>query len=235
MDDNFSELEKKLELKFNKRDLLVQSFCHRSYLNENPDFHLGQNERLEFLGDAVLELVITEHLYLAYPEKSEGELTSWRASLVNSKVIGKAAKKIGLYNYILLSKGERKERGKSQLCILADTFEALIGAIYLDIGYAQAKKFIEDNLIPELPRIIKLELYRDPKSVLQEKAQEEMGVTPIYKTLTESGPDHKKHFIMGVLIDKEVAGKGEGYSKKDAEEEAAKEALKKKGWLKNKN
>ncbi len=232
MDDNFSDLEKKLELNFKSKDLLVQAFCHRSYLNENPEFHLGQNERLEFLGDAVLELVITEHLYLTYPDKTEGELTSWRASLVNSKVIGQAAKKIGLYDYILLSKGERKERGKSRLYILADTFEALIGAIYLDMGYGESKKFIENNLIPELPRIIKLELYRDPKSVLQEKAQEEMGFTPVYETLNESGPDHKKHFVMGVLVDGKVIGKGEGYSKKEAEEEAAKMALKKKGWLK---
>ncbi len=231
----FSEFEKKLGLNFKNKDLFIQAFCHRSYLNENPGFNLGQNERLEFLGDAVLELVVTEHLYLSYPQKSEGELTTWRASLVNTKVIGSVAEKAGFYDNILLSKGEKKEEGKSRMCILANTFEAVIGAIYLDMGYSDAKKFIKERLIIELPRIIELELYKDPKSLLQEKIQEEGKATPIYETIKEGGPDHKKHFTVGVLIEGEINGKGRGYSKKEAEEEAAKDALQQKGWLKSKN
>ncbi len=235
MKDKIGELENNLDLHFNNKDLLLQALCHRSYLNENHDFYLGHNERLEFLGDAVMELIVTEYLFLNYPDKSEGELTTWRAALVNTKVIGKAAKEIGLYDYILLSKGESRETGKSRLCIMADTFEALIGAVYLDLGYERSKKFIEDNLIKELPRIIELELYRDPKSVLQEEMQKENGVTPEYEVISETGPDHKKKFKVGVLCGKDVVGEGEGYSKKNAEEKAAKAALLKKGWLKNNN
>lgn len=235
MSDKIEELEEKLKLKFNNKDLLLQALCHRSYLNENQDFHLGHNERLEFLGDAVLELVVTEYLYLNYPEKSEGELTTWRASLVNTKVIGKAAKNIGLYDYILLSKGESRETGKSRVCILADTFEALVGAMYLDLGYDRSKIFIEEKLIKELPRIIELGLYRDPKSVLQEETQKDVGITPEYRVISENGPDHKKHFKVGVFIEDKIIGEGGGYSKKTAEEKAAKIALLKKGWGKNNN
>lgn len=235
MIDKIEELENKLELHFNNKELLLQALCHRSYLNENHAFSLGHNERLEFLGDAVLELVVTEYLYLNYPDKSEGELTTWRASLVNTKVIGKTARKIGIYDHILLSKGESRETGKSRICILADTFEAVVGAAYLDLGYEKVKLFIEKNLITELPRIIELGLYRDPKSVLQEETQKDTGITPEYKVIKEVGPDHKKHFEVGVFIEEKIIGRGDGHSKKDAEEKAAKVALLKKGWLKNNN
>ncbi len=230
MEEKFVELEKKLGVEFKDKNTLIQAFCHRSYLNENPDFGLGQNERLEFLGDAVLELVVTSYLYSNYPEKPEGELTTWRAALVNSKVIGELADELNFHDYILLSRGESKENGKARLYILADAFEALIGAMYLDRGYEVAKDFVEKNLISKLPRIIELGLYRDPKSELQERTQEEVGITPVYSILEETGPDHQKYFVMGVFLKEELIGKGEGCSKKEAEEEAAKEALAKKRW-----
>jgi ribonuclease-3 len=233
MEEKFKEFEKKIGIEFENKDLLFQAFCHRSYLNENPDFKLGQNERLEFLGDAVLELSVTNYLYFNYPEKSEGELTTWRAALVNSKELGETAEELCFHDFLLLSKGESREKGKSRLYILADTFEALIGAIYIDRGYDVADEFIKKYLISRLPRIIELELFRDPKSELQEKTQEDVSITPAYEVLEEKGPDHKKHFVIGVFLDGELVGKGEGWSKKEAEELAAKEALDNKKWIKN--
>lgn len=227
---DFSELEKKLNVCFKNKDLLVQAFCHRSYLNENPDFKLSHNERLEFLGDAVLELVVSEHLYLNYPEKSEGELTSWRAALVNAKMLGETAKQLSFNDFLLLSKGEAKEQGKSRLYILANTFEAFIGALYLDQGYKACQKFIKEHLISKLPEIIEKRLYKDPKSRFQEEAQERVGITPVYKVLEEWGPDHAKHFLVAVFLGEELIAKGEGSSKQEAELEAAENALKIKGW-----
>jgi len=227
---DFSLLEKKLNLKFKDKDLLIQAFCHRSYLNENPDFYLFHNERLEFLGDAVLEVVVTEYLYKKYPEKSEGELTNWRAALVNAKMLAEVAKNSGLNDFLLLSRGEKKELGKARQYILANTFEALVGAMYLDQGIDSCQKFIEKNLIKELPRIIEKGLFRDAKSHFQEEAQERSGITPIYKTLEERGPDHAKHFIIGVFLDKELIARGEGFSKQEAELDAAKNALEIKSW-----
>ncbi len=230
MEEKFAELEKKIGVEFKDKNLLIQAFCHRSYLNENPNFELGHNERLEFLGDAVLELIVTSYLYFTYPEKSEGELTSWRAALVNTKEIGDTAEKLNFHDFLLLSKGEGKEGGKARLCILANTFESLVGAIYLDRGYDTAKDFVEKNLICKLPRIIELGLYRDPKSEFQEITQEEVGITPAYKVLKEWGPDHKRNFVIGVFLGDTLSGQGEGQSKKEAEEKAAKEALNKKSW-----
>jgi len=227
---DFSPLEKKLNLKFKNKDLLIQAFCHRSYLNENPDFYLDNNERLEFLGDAVLELIVTEHLYQKYPKKPEGELTNWRAALVNAKMLFEASKDLDFNDFLLLSRGEAKELGKARQYILANTFEALIGAIYLDQGLDSCKKFIKKNLIKKLPHIIEAGLFRDAKSRFQEKAQEMVGITPVYKVLEEWGPDHAKHFIIGVFLNKELVAKGEGSSKQEAEEEAAKNALETKGW-----
>jgi ribonuclease-3 len=228
---NFLILEKNLGLEFKNRDLLIEAFCHRSYLNEHPDFPLPHNERLEFLGDAVLELIVTEYLYKKYPEKNEGELTNWRAALVNAKILGELAKDLGFNDFLLLSKGEEKETGKARLYILANTFEALIGAIYLDQGYEVAKNFVEKNLIEKkLPEIIEKGLFKDPKTRFQEEAQERVKITPTYKVLEEWGPDHAKHFIVGVFLGNELIAKGEGSSKQEAEEEAAKNALKIKGW-----
>jgi ribonuclease-3 len=227
---DFSKLEEKLNLKFKNKDLLIEAFCHRSYLNENPDFYLPHNERLEFLGDAVLELVVTEYLYKKYPKKSEGELTSWRAALVNAKMLSKIANQFDFNEFLLLSKGEEKEKGKARMYILANAFEALIGAIYLDQGYEACKNFIEKNLIKELPEILEKKLYKDPKSRFQEEAQERVGITPTYKVLNEWGPEHAKHFLVGVFLKDELVAKGEGTSKQEAEEEAAENALKIKGW-----
>lgn len=226
----FSKLEEKLNIKFKNKDLLIQAFCHRSYLNENPDFHLGHNERLEFLGDAVLELVITEYLYQKYPQNSEGELTNWRAALVNAKMLSKIARRLGFNPFLLLSRGEIKEIGKAREYILANTFETFIGAFYLDQGYKKCQEFIMEHLIKELSEIIEKGLYKDSKSRFQEEAQERVGVTPTYESLKEWGPDHDKRFIMGVFLDKELAAEGEGSSKQEAEEAAAKNALQIKNW-----
>ena len=227
---DFSPLEKKFGLRFKNKDFLIQAFCHRSYLNENPDFYLSNNERLEFLGDAVLELIVTEYLYQKYPKKSEGELTNWRAALVNAKVLGELAKDLDFSNFLLLSRGETKELGKARQYILANTFEALIGAIYLDPGLDVCQKFIKKYSITKLPEIIKKGLFKDAKSRFQEEAQERVGITPAYKVLEEWGPDHARHFIIGIFLNNELVAKGEGSSKQEAEEEAAKSGLETKNW-----
>jgi len=227
---DFSKLEKKLGLRFENKDLLIQAFFHRSFLNENPDFYLEHNERLEFLGDAVLELVVTQYLYQKYPKKPEGELTNWRAALVNAKILGEISHNLGFNDFLLLSKGEAKELGKARQYILANTFEALIGAIYLDQGYKSCQDFIEKNLIVKLLEIIKKGSFKDAKSRFQEEAQERVGITPAYKVLEEWGPDHAKHFIVGIFLNEELVAKGEGSSKQEAEERAAKNALEIKNW-----
>ena len=227
---DFTILEKKLNFKFKNKDLLVQAFVHRSYLNENPGFHLFHNERLEFLGDAVLELVVTEYLFQKYPEKAEGELTNWRAALVNAKILSAVAKDLDFDDFLFLSRGETKETGKGRQYILANTFEALIGGLYLDQGYESCQKFIEKYLIKELPWIIESGLFKDVKSRFQEEAQERAEVTPFYKVLEEWGPDHAKHFIVGVFLGEELIAKGEGSSKQEAELEAARNALEAKNW-----
>lgn len=227
--NNLSSLEKKIKIKFNNQDLLQQAFVHRSYLNENPDFHLKDNERLEFLGDAVLEMVVTEYLYKSYPN-SEGELTNWRAALVNAKMLAKIADQIELNNYLLLSKGETKDTGRARQYIMANAFEALIGVIYLDQGYEKSYQFIEREILKELSEIIKQKLYRDPKSKFQEKAQDKVGITPSYEVIKEWGLDHAKNFVIGAYLDKELIAEGQGVSKQEAQEKAAQAALKKKGW-----
>jgi ribonuclease-3 len=227
---DFSPLEKKLGLRFKNKDFLIQAFIHRSYLNENPDFYLGHNERLEFLGDAVLELVVTESLYQKYPKKSEGELTNWRAALVNARTLGEVARDLDFNDFLLLSRGETKELGKARQYILANTFEALIGAIYLDLGYKACQNFIKKHLVVKLPHIIKAGLFKDAKSRFQEEAQERVEITPNYKVLKEWGPDHAKHFVIGVFLGKELVSEGEGSSKQEAEEKAAQKALEVKGW-----
>lgn len=227
---DFSKLEKKLNIRFKDKDLLIQAFVHRSFLNETPDFKLFHNERLEFLGDAVLEHVVTEYLFLNYPKKLEGELTSWRAALVNAKMLSKLSQKLGFNDFLLLSQGEIKETGKARQYILANTFEAFIGSLYLDQGIDTCKDFIKKHLIKELPQIIKERLFEDDKSYFQKQAQERAGITPTYEVLEESGPDHNKRFTIGVFLGKDLIAKGKGLSKQEAEEEAAKEALKAKEW-----
>lgn len=228
---NLSQLEDKFSLKFNNQDLLLQALTHRSYLNENPSSGVGQNERLEFLGDAVLELVVTENLYQQFPEKPEGELTSFRAALVNSKMLSDVAVDIAINDFILLSRGEAKDMGRARQFILANAFEALVGAIYLDQGYVASRVFIEQVLMPRLPEVISQKLYKDPKSLFQEEAQERVGITPTYEVVDEWGPDHDKHFVIGVFLEKEKVAEGEGPSKQAAQEEAARNALHTKNWV----
>ena len=228
--EDFSKLEKKLNIKFKDKDLLIQAFCHRSYLNENPKFDLEHNERLEFLGDAVLELAVTKELFKKYPKKTEGELTNWRAALVNAKMLSESAKKLDFNDYLLLSRGEAKELGKARQIILANTFEAFIGALYLDKGFEVCNKFIGKYLMSELPQIIEKNLFKDSKSFFQEQAQEKTGITPVYKVLKEWGPDHAKNFTVGVFLGKELVAEGGGSSKQEAEAEAAKNALEIKHW-----
>lgn len=233
---DFSKLEKKLGIDFENKDLLKKAFCHRSYLNEHPDFPLNHNERLEFLGDAVIELAITENLFKDFPKKTEGSLTSWRAALVNSRMLSKIAGKLKFGDFLLLSKGEKKEaekKGKSYQEILANTFEAFVGALYMDGGYLVSKKFLDNNLFPELEDLLKNNLFKDAKSRLQEISQEKEGITPSYQVLKEEGPDHYKKFIAGVFLGEDLVAKGEGYSKQEAEEKSANKALKKKGWDNN--
>ncbi|MFZ5559748.1 MAG: ribonuclease III [Patescibacteria group bacterium] len=226
---DFDKLEKNLGIKFQDKKLLQQAFVHRSYLNENPGCKLEHNERLEFLGDAVLELVITKYLFNSYPNP-EGELTTWRAALVNSKMLSEIATKMEFNGYLMLSKGESQDTGRARQFILANTLEALVGAIYLDQGFEKAEKFIQDKLLCELPKILEHRLYLDPKSHFQEHAQEKVGITPSYEVLKEEGPDHAKSFVVGVYLNSELVAKGRGPSKQAAQEDAAKKALKKKGW-----
>lgn len=227
---DFSKLEKIIATKFKNEDLLKQSMVHRSYLNEHPDFHLQHNERMEFLGDAVLELVVTEFLYNNFPNP-EGELTNWRASLVNSKMLSEIAKKLELDDFLFLSKGESKDtNSKARQYILANAIEALIGAMYMDGGWEPCKTFIEKKVLVELPRIMEFKLYLDPKSRFQEAAQDKYGITPSYKVLSETGPDHNKLFVIGVCLADEQVAKGEGTSKQEAQVDAAQKALEVKKW-----
>ena len=227
---SFEILEKKLGLKFKDKDILRQAFTHRSYLNENPDLKLEHNERLEFLGDAVIELIVTEHLYKDHPEKKEGDLTNWRAALVNAKMMTSVAEELGFNDYLLLSRGESKELGKARAYILANTFEALLGALYLDSGYEPCDEFIKKYLLKKLSNIIREGSYKDAKSKFQEEAQDKISITPSYNVIKEEGPDHEKNFTVGVYLDKELIAEGEGLSKQEAEESAAKKALEVKKW-----
>ncbi len=227
---DFETLEKKLGLEFKNKDLLTQAFTHRSYLNENPGLKLEHNERLEFLGDAVIELIVTDYLYKEYPEKAEGDLTNWRAALVNAKMMTSVSEKLGFNDFLLLSRGEAKEMGKARAYILANTFEALLGAMYLDSGFAVCEEFIKKYLLPNLSEIIEDGSYKDAKSKFQEEAQEKVSVTPNYKVIKESGPDHEKKFVVGVYLAEELVAEGQGLSKQEAEEAAAKLALEVKKW-----
>lgn len=224
------ELEKNLGVKFENTDHIKQALVHRSYLNEHPDFPLGHNERLEFLGDAVLELVVTEYLYNNY-ENPEGELTNWRASLVNAEILSEICHSLGVEDHLFLSKGEAKDKdSKARKYILANAMESIIGAIYLDLGWEAAKEFILRTVVSRLPGILEQRLYIDPKSRFQEAAQERVGVTPSYKVISEEGPDHAKDFEVGIYLNKDLVATGKGTSKHEAQVAAAEEAIKIKGW-----
>ncbi|MBL4644489.1 MAG: ribonuclease III [Candidatus Pacebacteria bacterium] len=227
---DFSAFEKSVGFTFKDKELLKTAFTHRSYLNENRGTVKAHNERLEFLGDAVLELVITDFLFEKYPERPEGELTAFRASLVNTQSISSAAKELNMNDFLLLSRGESKDTGRARQFILANTFEAFIGALYLDQKYDAAKKFIENTLFGKIDKIVAERLWQDAKSTFQEKTQEEYSVTPSYKLVREAGPDHDKKFIVSAQIKNEAIAQGEGRSKQEAEQEAARAALAIKGW-----
>ncbi|MDD4271350.1 MAG: ribonuclease III [Patescibacteria group bacterium] len=228
---DFSKLEELMDVKFKNVDLLKQAVVHRSYLNEHPDFELSHNERLEFLGDAVLEIIVTEILFHDFMETPEGDLTNWRASLVNYRMLAVIANELGVDKYLYLSKGESKDKNsKARQIILANAMEAIIGAIYLDQGIKPAKKFVKAFIISKLDNILKNKLYLDPKSKFQEKAQEIYGVTPHYKVLSESGPDHAKEFIVGLYLNNELISQGKGTSKQEAQVDAASQGLINKGW-----
>lgn len=227
---DLTKLEKKLGVKFKNKNLITQALVHRSYLNEHPEFELDQNERLEFLGDAVLELIVTEHLYKNYPNP-EGELTNWRASLVNSVNLARIARDLKIENFLFLSRGEAKDKNtKARQYILANALEAIIGAIYLDRGLSQTKKFIQNNILNDLKEILEQKRHIDPKSRLQELAQEKLNITPRYQILKTTGPDHAKTFEVGIYLGQELIAPGKGSSKQEAETEAAKQALIKKNW-----
>jgi ribonuclease-3 len=232
---DFHPLEERLGHAFRDRSLLQQALTHRSYLNEHTDYPLAHNERLEFLGDAVLELIVTEHLYKNYANP-EGDLTNWRAALVNAKTLAKISQELHFEEYLLLSKGEARDKDtKARMYILANAIEAIIGAIYLDDGMKAAEKFIHKHILSHLKQILELELYVDAKSKFQETAQELMGITPTYKVLEEKGPDHQKEFTVGVFLDRDLVAVGRGTSKQEAQVAAADAGLEAKGWRKNGN
>ena len=228
---DYSQLEEKLGLEFKNIDLLEQAFTHRSFLNENKNLKRGHNERLEFLGDAVLELVTTEFLYKKFPQKTEGDLTSLRSSLVNTNTISEVASELGFNEYLFLSKGEAKDTGRARQYILANTFESVVASIYLDQGFDKAQAFIEKFLFSKLDQILEEGSWIDSKSKLQEIIQDKLSITPSYETINESGPDHNKTFTAKVTYGKNSSAEGSGKSKQEAEQKAAMEALKKEGWF----
>ena len=221
----FEELENKLQIKFKDKDLLKSAFIHRSYLNEHPEEELPHNERLEFLGDSVLGFIVSEHLYQKYPKHPEGDLTNFRSSLVNARTLAEISKRLSLGKFLLLSKGEEATGGRERQYILANTFESLLGALYLDRGIGPARKLISRALLPKLEHIISKKLYKDFKSAFQELAQEKRNITPTYRVLSEEGPDHNRNFTVGVFLNEEEVAQGSGKSKQLAEQAAASEAI----------
>lgn len=227
---NLDDLEKRIKIDFGDKELLRKALTHRSYLNEHREFTGGHNERLEFLGDAVLELSVTDYLYNFYPQKTEGELTAYRAALVNTFHLAEVASRLQIGDYLLLSKGEARDTGRARQYILANTMESLIGAIYLDKGYKKVDDFIKTEILFTAEETIKKNLSRDTKSRFQEKSQEIEGITPSYKVLEESGPDHNKNFLIGLYLESKLIATGKGHSKQEAEQVAAREGLKLKNW-----
>lgn len=228
--NNLKDFAKHIGIEFKNIKNLEQAFVHRSFINENVKSGLEHNERLEFLGDAVLELSVTDFLFRKYKGKSEGELTAHRAALVNAVTLSEIAIELGMNEYLFLSKGESKDTGRARQSILADAFEAVIGAIYLEHGYKEADEFIQKYLLSKTQEVVKRGLLKDAKSKVQEKSQEIYGLTPKYKVLKEVGPDHDKKFIVGIFFGPEKVGEGEGKSKQEAETSAAQKALEIKGW-----
>ncbi|MDR3546763.1 MAG: ribonuclease III [Candidatus Pacebacteria bacterium] len=227
---DFSSYAARLELTFKDLDLFIEALTHRSFLNEHRNISSSHNERLEFLGDAVLELAVTHFLFARFPNHDEGELTAYRAALVNTFSLAAIAEQIGLNDMLLLSKGEAKDTGRARQIILANAFEALLGAIYLDQGYEATEQFLAKHLYPKIDEVIEKRAWQDAKSRFQEVAQERKNVTPNYKTIAEEGPDHDKKFTVGVYLGDDKVAQGAGKSKQEAEQDAAQNALTKTGW-----
>ena len=215
---------------FNASALLLTAITHRSYLNEHREAKQDHNERYEFLGDAVLELVVTDFLFHKYPEKPEGDLTAIRAALVNTVSLSEVATNMNINEFLLLSKGEERDMGRARQYILANTFESLIGAIYLDQGYESAKEFIAGHLFDKTETIVAKRLWQDAKSRFQELAQEHASITPRYETLSQTGPDHDRVFLVGIFLGTEKIAEGTGRSKQEAEQSAAEAGISAKGW-----
>jgi ribonuclease-3 len=232
---DIKQLEEKLNHHFHNQNLILEAITHRSFLNENKDWPTPPNERLEFLGDSILGFLTAEYLFKNYSNFSEGKLTSIRAALVNTDSLLSVAHELGLEHFILTSKGEAKDLKTNRSYVLANAIEAIIGALYLDGGVEKAKQFVEKYIFPKTEEIIKKAAYKDNKSLFQEKSQEIYGITPTYKTLKSWGPDHEKQFEVGVYLGEELIATAKGYSKQEAELEAAKKALIKKGWVQNNN
>lgn len=228
--EELKKLEKILKVQFADKNQLLSAMTHRSYLNEHREADQEHNERLEFLGDAVLELVVTDYLFAKYPEKPEGELTAVRAALVNTISLSDASSKLGLNEFLLMSKGEAKDTGRARQYILANAFEAVIGAIYLDQGYDAAKEFIATQLFNKTERIVDKQLWQDPKSRFQELSQDKTSITPSYELVSQEGPDHDRIFTVGIYLKNEKVAEGKGRSKQEAERDAAENALEEKGW-----
>lgn len=225
------EFKQHNNIQFKDDALLQQAFIHRSFINENPRSGFEHNERLEFLGDSVLELVVTEYLYEKYPHQNEGDLTAYRSALVNAITLGEVADNLMFNDMLKLSKGEAKDVSRARSSILADAYEAFVGALYLDQGYEVAKDFITKTVLVKTEDIIRKGLYKDAKSYVQEKSQELYGITPSYSVVNEEGPDHDKLFKVGIYFGEDLIAEGEGKSKQEAETVAARAALEKKGWV----
>lgn len=228
--ESLQRLETLLGITFTDKQLLLSAITHRSYLNEHREATWEHNERLEFLGDAVLELVVTDYLYRTYPAKPEGELTAVRAALVNTVSLSATSDGMGVNPFLLMSKGEAKDEGRARQYILANVFESLVGAMYLDQGYEVAREFIAGKLFAKTDEIIAKRLWQDPKSRFQELSQEQVSVTPTYKLLSQSGPDHDRIFTIGVYLKNDEVATGQGRSKQEAEQAAAEKAILAKGW-----
>ena len=228
--DKLKKLQQVLGVTFTDVGYLLSAVTHRSFLNENRDATQAHNERLEFLGDAVLELAVTDFLFTKYADKQEGELTAIRAALVNTNTLSLIATTLGINEYLLLSKGEAKDIGRARQYILANTFESIVGAMYLDQGYTVARDFVSRHVFPLTEQIVEKKLWQDPKSRFQERAQEVTGITPSYQTLKEQGPDHDRTFTVGVFLGDQYIAQGEGRAKQEAEQKAAENALVEKGW-----
>ena len=228
--NKYISFEKKLHISFSDKNLLQQAFIHRSYINEHKGTQLKHNERLEFLGDAVLELVVTDFLFTKYTSVPEGRLTAYRSALVRTESISAAARKMGMNDLLMLSKGESQDQGKARDYILANTFEAFVGAVYIDLGYEAAKNIIAETLFPNIESIIADGTWRDAKSFVQEKAQEVYSETPSYELVSAVGPDHDKHFIMAIYFGDKKIAEGSGNSKQKAQQDAAQNAITQEGW-----